>query len=192
MTTEHKSKNLSARELFATVLIVAVVIGGFLALQFFVRQLLRPDQLGALSLPVVAFVAGVAATFNPCGLPALPGLLASMGGDLADKRARHRASMSLAASLGAMSLVLLVGVLVAVVGEGTKDLIKQNFRWVQLAIGLFLVVVAGLHLLDKTQALPFVGPIMGLGSRVWTGAMNKPTARNSYLFGAGYVLVGVG
>ncbi len=58
-----------------------VVAGGVLVLLYFWNQLLQPGDLNAVSLPLVALIAGVAATFNPCGMPAIPGFLAmGMGG----------------------------------------------------------------------------------------------------------------
>ena len=57
---------------------VALGIG---ALLVFVNALLRPDAFATLGLPLVAIAAGVAATFSPCVLPALPGLLAEMTGE---------------------------------------------------------------------------------------------------------------
>ncbi len=38
---------------------------GVLALLYFVKELLRPGDLNALTLPLVALVAGIAAVFNP-------------------------------------------------------------------------------------------------------------------------------
>ena len=191
MATKQSEHGIAVRRVISGGLLLAVVIGGIAALLYFWSQLLRPGDLGSLSLPVVAFTAGVAATFNPCGLPVLPGFLAFMGGG-GGAGARRRAGMSLAASLGAMSLVIVLGIIVGFAGAGTKGLIAPNFRWVQLAVGLFLIGLATLHLMGQTTRLPLVGPIMDLGSRVWEGAMGRPTPRGSYLFGAGFVLVGVG
>ena len=174
------------------ILLVAIAIGGVLALLYFWNQLLRPGELGSASLPLVALIAGIAATFNPCGLPALPGFITFLGGNTEDAGVRQRLRLSLGASLGAMSLVLALGIIVAIVGSGTKGLIAPYFRWVQLAVGLFLVGLASLHMTGQTSRLPLVGPVMNLGGRMWNQAMGKPTIRGSYLFGGGFVLVGVG
>ena len=184
---------IAARTVIPGVLLVAVVTGGVMALLFFWNQLLKPDDLGAASLPVVAFVAGVAATFNPCGLPALPGFLTLAGGSDEGVGVRRRAGLSLAVSLGAMSLVIALGIIVAFVGAGTKGLIAPYFRWVQLSVGLALISLAIGHIMGQTERLPLVGRIMALGSRMWEGSMGgRPTARGSYLFGAGFVAVGAG
>ncbi len=174
------------------IVLVAIAVGGVLALLYFWNQLLRPGELGSASLPLVALIAGIAATFNPCGLPALPGFITLLGGNTEDAGVRQRLRLSLGASLGAMSLVLVLGIIVAVVGSGTKGLIAPYIRWVQLAVGLFLVGLASLHMTDQTSRLPFVGSVMNLGGRMWNQAMGKPTIRGSYLFGGGFVLVGVG
>jgi len=188
----HRRAVLQPRKVAPVVLLVALVAGGVLALLYFWSQLLKPDELGLASLPLVAFIAAVASTFNPCGLPALPGFLAFMGVNSEGAGVKRRAGLSLAAGLGAMSLVVLLGILVAIVGSGTKGLIAPQFRWVQLAVGVFLIGMATLHLMGRTERLPLLGPVTNLGSRMWQGAMGNPTPRGSYLFGAGFVLVGVG
>ena len=171
---------------------VAVSGLGLAALLFFVKELLRPDDLNALGLPVVALTAGVAATFNPCGLPALPGFLTFIGGtDGPGSRAR-RLRLSVATSLGAGSVVMLLGVVVALVGGGTKAVVAPYVSAVQLAVGLTLVLLAVLHLVGKTEGLPLLGPVMAAGSRLWDRSVGRPTAGSSYLFGAGFVAVGSG
>ena len=190
MSVKEKT-GINAQGIISAVLLVAVAVGGIATLLFFWNQLLKPGELSSISLPIVALIAGVAATFNPCGLPALPGFLAFLGGGEATPT-RRRLGLSLAVSLGAMTLVIALGIVVAFVGSGTKGLIAPNFRWVQLGIGLFLVGLATLHLTGHTERLPLVGPVMGLGGRVWERAMGSPSARSSYLFGGGFVLVGVG
>ena len=177
------------RKIGSGLLLFGVVAAGVFILLYFWNQLLRPGDLNAISLPLVALVAGIAATFNPCGLPALPGFLAFGGDNIGLGR---RTGLSLATAFGAMSIIIVLGIMVALVGTGTKGLIAPYFRWVQLAVGLFLVSVAVLHLGGQTNRLPFIGPIMGVGSRIWEQAMGSPTPKKSYLFGAGFVVVGVG
>lgn len=182
----------AARKAIPAVLLLAFLAAGVAALLFFWNELLKPDEFGAASLPLVAFVAGVAATFNPCGLPALPGFLTFTGaGDKAPGLGR-RSGLSLGASLGAMSVVIVFGVIVAFAGAGSKGLIAPYFRWVQLGVGLALIGLAALHLMGQTERLPLVGRIMGVGSHMWDGAVDRPTPRGAYLFGAGFVLVGAG
>ena len=192
MSTRTPATSRLTSDVGAGVLLLAMVVGGVGALLFFWNQLLQPGELNSLSLPIVAFVAGVAATFNPCGLPALPGFITFLGGSGEDTPVGRRLGLSLSTSLGAMTLVMVLGVIVAFAGAGTKGLIAPNFRWVQLVVGLFLIALATFHLTGRTANAPLVGPIMGLGSRVWEGAMGRPTPRGSFLFGGGFVLIGVG
>ncbi|MEE9285464.1 MAG: hypothetical protein V3V35_07040 [Dehalococcoidia bacterium] len=184
--------NVTVQRFAAGALLLAVVAGGVLVLHIVWNQLLKPGDFASLSLPVVALAAGAASTFNPCALPALPGFLTFLGDTSGEAGVRRRAGLSLATSLGAMSVILALGVLVAIVGGQTKDLIAPNFRWVQLAVGVILIGVAALHMVGQAGRFPLVGPITSLGSRMWQGALGKPTPRGSYLFGAGFVVVGAG
>ena len=188
-TVARSTTKIAAISTFA---LLALPVGGVTVLLVFWTQFLRADDLGKASLPLVAFIAGVAATFNPCGLPTLPGFLALMGEDAQGSKLRRRASMSLGASLGAMTLVAILGIIVAIVGAGTNGLIAPYSRWVQMGVGIFLVTLALLHIFDKTANMPLVGPVMKVGGRMWNHAIGKPTMKGSYIFGGGFVLVGVG
>ena len=183
---------VAVRRVGAGALLAAVVAAGVGALIYFVTQLLRPGDLNVLSLPLVAFVAGVAATFNPCGMPALPGFLTFGGQGGRDEGVWRRGSLSLSAALGAMTVVIAIGLVVAAAGTGAKGLLAPYTRWVQLAIGLVLIGLALAHLAGRTSSLPLMGRVMGLGSRACEEAIGRPTTRGSYLFGAGFVAVGVG
>ncbi len=70
MKTETSTSGGTLQRVGAGVLLLAVVAGGVLALLYFVKELLRPGDLNALTLPLVALVAGIAAVFNPCAMPA--------------------------------------------------------------------------------------------------------------------------
>lgn len=184
--------SIERQRLISWVLLLALAAGGVTALTFFFRQLLAPGELGSLSLPIVALTAGLAATFNPCGLPALPGFLMFLGGDDQEFGLKRRSILSLSTSLGAIAIVLPIGLVVALVGAGTKELVSPYARWVQLGMGTFLVVLATAHLLGKTQSLPLVGRVMGAGGQMWERSIGKPTPKGAFTFGAGYVLVGFG
>ena len=149
---------------------------GVAALLFFWTQLLRPDDLGAASLPLVAFVAAIASTFNPCGLPALPGFFTFTGAGQDLSRGR-RSRLSLSVSLGAISIILIFGIIVAAAGAGTKELVTPHLRWVQLGVGVALIGLAVLHLSNRSERLPGVGRIMAIGSRMWESSIGDPTPK---------------
>ncbi len=184
--------SLERQRMISWVLLTAFAGVGITALVLFFRELLAPQEIGALSLPIVAVFAGLAATFNPCGLPALPGFLMFLGGGEDDPGVRRRSVLSLSTSLGAVAVILPIGLVVALVGLGTKELLSPYVRWVQLSVGLFLVVIATAHLLGRTQTLPAVGRIIGVGSQIWERSVGNPTPKGSFTFGAGYVFVGFG
>lgn len=170
--------------------LVAVGVGGLLV---FWNLLLRPGDLGTASLPLVALAAGVASTFNPCALPALPGFL-TLGAqaDDAPLTSRRRSVLSLSAGVGAMSMVIAFGVVVAAAGSGAGGVTGDYTRWVQLGVGIILVLLAISHVANKTTRFPLVTRVTLFGGRIWDKAMGKPSVRNRYLFGAGYVAVGAG
>ncbi len=186
-------RSLSLQRIVSAAAALALAVGGVAALLLFVNRLLRPSDFASVSLPVVAVVAAVASTFNPCGLPVLPGFFTAFASGGRPEGARRRIELGLGAGLGAVGVVFAVGILVSLAGAGTKGVISPYFRWVQLAVGLLLVVIALAHLADRTSRLPLVGRIVGVGGRLWDHAMSgRMTFRRSVVFGAGFVATGVG
>ncbi len=175
-----------------TIALLLVVVAGVSVLLFFWGGSLKPPELHSLSLPLVAIVTGLAATFNPCALPALPAFLSYLGQSSPASGLRVRAKSSLWTSLGSLSVVLLIGVLLALLREGAGPFIRINFRWVQLIVGAFLILIASLHLLNQTSRLTLVSALAVHGEKVWRSVMDDRGPHSSYLFGAGFVLVGVG
>jgi len=167
---------------------VALASGGVVVLLFFAGQLLMRHRMDALSLPLLALVAAVAATFNPCVLPALPAFFA-LGGR-ADPGLRRRAALGLSMGLGAMSVVALFGAVVAWLGMQAQMLVPVHFGWVQIGTGMVLLVLALVHFLGLAGRLSLIGRITALGAWVWDRAVAQPNAGGAYLFGAGFVAVG--
>ncbi len=172
--------------------LVSLPVIGVIALLVFVNTLLRPGQLDSWSLPLVAIAAGLAATFDPCALPSVPGLIAGFAtGKNLSTRARFRASA--AASLGAMSVVALIGLLIALLGSATGATLSPYSRWVQLVAGTGLALVATTHLARKMTNIPFSGRIIAVGDRLWEKATTGPLSfRRAAALGAGFVGIGFG
>jgi cytochrome c biogenesis protein CcdA len=169
---------------------IGLLGAGIFALLFVWSSIFKPEDLETFPLPLVAVLAGVAATFNPCALPTLPAFLTRLSAK--DNSPRKHLSNSFYAGLGALLVVLVLGLAVATLGEGLKPFVRENFRWVQLAIGLILITLAGLHKLDRTSRFPFRGPIIDIGHQIWEHVLRNPSPGGSLTFGAGFVLVGVG
>ncbi len=162
--------------------------GGIAGLLVFWYRLFAPVEFDAVSLPVLALVGGVAATFNPCALPALPGFLARTsrpGGATGSTRA-----LALAASAGAASVVLAFGAAVAALGATAEFALEPPVHAVQLALGLVVAALAILHLVDRAEVIPLVRSLSRLGARGWDAALRRPGLGGSYLFGGAFVAVG--
>ena len=172
--------------------LVSLPIIGIIALLIFVNSLLRPGQLDTWSLPLVAIAAGLAATFNPCALPTLPGLLTGFaGGGKLSVRARFQASAG--GALGAMSVLALIGLLIALLGRGTGAALAPHVRWVHLGAGSLLVILAGAHVAGRTTNLLLSGRIIAVGARLWEQATTGPLSfRRAGALGAGFVAIGFG
>ncbi len=182
----------TSRNTGSIILFAALISGGVAALLYFWTQLLRPGELGGASLPLVALAAGVASAFNPCSMPALPGFLAASGSGTGNGSRKRLSLDSAAAAGGAVTIVLIFGIVVAALGSGSKEAVGPYTRWVQLAVGIFLIALAALHIGNKTSGLPGLNRVVHVGSRMWSTALSNPSLRGRYIFGAGYVAVGAG
>ena len=116
MKTETSNAGRTLQQVGTGAILLLVVAGGILALLYFWNQLLRPGDLNSISLPLVALIAGIASTFNPCSLPAIPGFLAIGAGSDGGVKLGRRVGLSLAVALGALTIVMALGILVAIVG----------------------------------------------------------------------------
>ncbi len=133
-----------------------------------------------LLLPVIG---GIAATFNPCALPALLAFLSYGSGE-------RRQRTGLAVALGAMTVVMVLGGFVAVAGVEVQDVVAPRFRWVQLAGGVLLVGLAGLHLAGRAEGLAPVRAVSRLGGRYGRRQWRSQPRLAGFLLGAGFVAVG--
>lgn len=174
------------------VLLFEVIGYGLFALLYFWNDVLPFRDFRDLSLPVVALVAGIASTFNPCALPALPAFVAATGSAGEEVPRSQRLRLSAAAGAGAAAVVAIFGVLVAIAGSRTGDLVGHRFRWVQLVVGVLLIVVAALHLANRTSRFPFVRSATAVGSRVWDNVAGSSSTASSFGWGAGFVAIGAG
>lgn len=166
-------------------LFAVATAGGFGGLLFFWYRLFGPVEFDAVSLPVVALVGGVAATFNPCALPALPGFLA---------RGRRPGEKSwpsaLAACAGAATVVLAFGAVIAALGAAAEHAIEPPIHAFQLALGLVIAAFVLVHLANRADVIPLARTVAAFGARCWDAAMRRPGRRASYVFGAAFVAVG--
>jgi cytochrome c biogenesis protein CcdA len=161
--------------------------GGIAGLLVFWYRLFEPVEFDAFSLPVVALVGGIAATFNPCALPALPGFLA--GGGRTPSAGGRRVS-ALAASAGAATIALVFGAAVAIFGATAEAVLEPPVHGVQLTLGLAIAALAFLHIVDRADVIPLVRRLSGVGTRLWDAAMRRPSRRASYVFGGAFLAVG--
>jgi len=161
--------------------------GGIAGLLLFWYRLFAPVEFDAVSLPVVALVGGIAATFNPCALPALPGFLARSA---RPGRPGSDRAVPLAAGTGAASVVVVFGLTVAALGAAAENALEPPVHSVQLALGLIVASLAILQLIDRADVIPLVGWLARLGARAWDAAVRRPGLRGSYVFGGAFIAIG--
>lgn len=157
--------------------------GGVAGLLFFWYRLFAPVEFDAISLPAVALVGGVAATFNPCALPALPGFLART-------RSGRAWVTALAACAGAGTVVAGFAAIVVALGAAADRTAAPWIHGFQLMMGLTVAAFALVHLVDRADVIPLARTLSSLGARCWDVAMRRPGTRASYVFGAAFIAVG--
>ena len=198
MASEQQAKSYAA--VVATLTIVVGLAGlGYLAFLAFVKGILVPGEFAAYGLAITAVAAGTASFFSPCAFTVLPSYIAFAGGGAGTggKPALGSALLAgTAASLGVVTAVSVLGLLVAVLGTGVgasfsitgedPSRAAQGFR---IGVGAFVISMGLVHLLNWSHRAPLVGRVASWAVRVQP---EGGSLRSLYAYGAGYALVGVG
>ena len=162
-----------------TVVILATIgiLGYFIFLGF-----MNKDQL-LLSLFPLAVVAGLASFFSPCAFPLLP---AAVTANLKSNAKSSPIIVGLVSASGLITLLLLVGLVIAFIGEPLGELLQNNLRIIRGVIGVFLLYLAYNQISDKFH----FGLFEKLTPRVSTAEGGG--LKNAYIYGFGYTLAGSG
>ena len=179
--------------LFAISLIIVL---GYLTFVFFVANFV-PDA-GTLSLMTFAVVAGVAAFFNPCAFPLLPGYLAHQVKVTPERRGEGFGPLlygGSVAALGVSTFNLLLGGVLAVLGVAflgsfalagpEPNLSVRIFRGV---VGILLIALGLSHVTGRGLSFGF---LERLGHPFRSIPSASPT-RQLFVYGFGYNAVGIG
>ncbi|MGR3309191.1 MAG: cytochrome c biogenesis CcdA family protein [Candidatus Brocadiales bacterium] len=162
-----------------TVIILTIVgiLGYFIFLGF-----MNKDQL-LLSLFPLAVVAGLASFFSPCAFPLLP---AAVTANLKSSAKTSPFVVGLVSASGLISLLLLVGLVIAIIGQPLGVLLQNNLRVIRGVIGILLLYLAFRQISDKFH----FGLLEKLTPRVSTAEGGG--LKNAYIYGFGYTLAGSG
>ena len=184
----------------ATLAVVVAVAGlGYLAFLAFVKGILVPGEFAAYGLAITAIAAGTASFFSPCAFTVLPSYIAFAGGrwTQGDRPELGPAlAGGLAASLGVVSAVSVLGLVVAALGTGvgasfsiTGEDPSREAQGFRIAVGAFVISMGLVHLFGWSHRAPLVGSVASWAVRVQP---EGGSLRSLYAYGAGYALVGVG
>ena len=172
-----ESSSLFKFVLTVIVLVVVGILGYFIFLGF-----MNKDQL-LLSLFPLAVVAGLASFFSPCAFPLLPAAVT------ANLKPNGRASpfvVGLVSASGLMTLLLMVGLVIAFIGQPLGELLQNNLRIIRGVIGVLLIYLAYNQISDKFH----FGLLERLAPKV--AATEGRSLKGAYIYGFGYTLAGSG
>ena len=198
MASESPARSYAAA--LATLAVVTGLAGlGYLAFLAFVKGILVPGEFAAYGLAITAVAAGTASFFSPCAFTMLPSYIAFAGGGAATEGKPALGSALLAgtaASLGVVTAVSLLGLLLAGLGTGIGANLSitgtdpspaaQGFR---IGVGAFVISMGLVHLLNWSHRAPLVGRVASWAVRVQP---EGGSLRSLYAYGAGYAVVGIG
>ena len=162
----------------ATILLAVIgILGYFIFLGF-----MNKDPL-LLSLFPLAIVAGLASFFSPCAFPLLP---AAVTANLKSNSKSSPLIIGLVSASGLISLLLLVGLVIAFIGQPLGELLQNNLRLIRGVIGILLIYLAFRQISDKFH----FGLLEKLTPKIST--KNGGGLKNAYIYGFGYTLAGSG
>ena len=182
--------------IFIFFIIFVLVAGGYSLFIWFVVNIMKGTA--AYGLLFVATVAGVASFFNPCAFPLLPAYLAqyyTAKENEGEKSTRHIFIGGLAAALGVITFILLLGIVIGVLGAGfgkSLGLVGDNpsisVRWLRGIVGVLLLYLGFSHATGKGN------PFEKLAT-IWHPKplpKEKQAFRKLFSYGFGYTLLGIG
>ena len=143
---------------------------------------MNKDQL-LLSLFPLAVVAGLASFFSPCAFPLLP---AAVTGNLKSDSKASPLIVGLVSASGLITLLLLVGLVIAIIGQPLGELLQNNLRVIRGVIGIILIYLAYNQISSKFH----FGFLEKLTPRIST--KDGGGLKNAYIYGFGYTLAGSG
>ncbi|KKL49320.1 hypothetical protein LCGC14_2316680, partial [marine sediment metagenome] len=94
----------------------------------------------------LAVVAGLASFFSPCAFPLLP---AAVTANLKSDAKASPLIVGLVSASGLITLLLLVGLVIALVGQPLGELLQNNLRIIRGVIGVLLLYLAYNQISDK-------------------------------------------
>ena len=170
---------------------------GYLA---FVKGVLAPGEFASYGLVLTTVAAATASFFSPCSFTVLPSYIA-FASSPAEVPARERLGgalkRGLAASLGVITVVALIGAVIGALGTGVGAQLSITgpepsapARALRYTIGAFVLSMGVLHLADLSHRIPLLGRLSSWAIRA--EGEGGPSLRSTYAYGAGYVLVGIG
>lgn len=198
ITTESRPARALASVVAAAVLLLAVGVMGYLAWLAFVRGVLAPGEFAGYGLVLSTVFAATASFFSPCSFTVLPSYI-SFAGDGAGQARRVAPTLlnGLAAAAGVVAAVASVGVLIGTLGLAigpelsiTGDNPNPVVRGLRIGIGTFVLAMGLTHLLNLSHRIPLLGRIASWAVRA--EGSRPPSRWSRFLYGAGYVVVGIG
>jgi len=173
---------------------------GYLVFLWFVTGVLIPGEFASYGLVFTTVAAAVASFFSPCSFTVLPGYLAFAGA--AQQRSpggRLRVALvnGAMASLGVITATTLLGVLIAALGTAfapqlsiTGPSPNRLSQAIRISVGALILFLGLAHLLGLAHRLPLLGRISAWAMQA--EGSGQPSRRSLYLYGAGYIIVGLG
>jgi len=191
-------------------IILVLVAGGYGLFIWFVINIMKGTA--AYGLLFVATIAGIASFFNPCAFPLLPAYLAqyyttddseakaaegsspdaSSEASRGEKSTKHIFISGLAAALGVVTFILLLGIVIGVLGAGfgkSLGLVGENpsisVRWLRGIVGVLLLYLGFSHATGKGN------PFEKLAN-IWHPKplpKEKQAFRKLFSYGFGYTLL---
>ena len=198
MASEQPARSYAAA-LVTLFIVVGLAALGYLAFLAFVKGILVPGEFAAYGLVITAVAAGTASFFSPCAFTVLPSYIAFAGGGMVGQRGPTLGATLLAgtaASLGVVTAVSALGLLLAALGTGigsslsvTGDDPSRAAQGLRIGVGVFIVAMGLMHLLDWSHRVPLVGKAASWAVRAQP---EGGSVRALYVYGAGYAVVGIG
>jgi cytochrome c-type biogenesis protein len=172
--------------------VAAVTLLGYIGFVIFLKDLM--PAFGIFSLYLLSLAAGIATFFSPCSFPLLPGYLSTYYNTERSEESTQSFRSGLIASLGVVSFTVILGLVIALFGQGVASSFSISSsdpslltRLLRTGLGTFLISLGVIQLSNATLHNHLLDALTG---RLYSAAASGD--KGLYLYGFNYNAAGIG
>ena len=182
--------NNRLRSIFYAVMLLAILIfiaflGYYFGFLGFISNVMMPETFSKFGIVLLSAMFGLAAFFSPCSFTVMPAYISHHLQSTTEKTGRNALKLGILAALGVMSITLIVGIMIALLGSAVpfaKDPREDiaPILAIRIIAGFIIAFLGVLTLSGRSFNIPFIQNFIsesGFGKSIfWYGVFYNGAA----------------